>query len=71
MSLKKFAFIAEGDVFTVWSIEPEAADNVEVATRVVAGLQSNPTVIDITDLAHLGIGLNWTFDGTNFIPPAE
>ncbi len=71
MSLKKFAFITENDVFTVWSIDPELAANIDTATRIVAGLQSNPTVVDITDLTDLDIGLGWTYDGVNFVAPAE
>lgn len=71
MSLKKFAFVAGDDVFTVWSIDPETSSDTEIATRIVAGLQSNPKVVDITELTDLNIGLGWTYNGTDFIPPTE
>ena len=36
----------------------------------IAGLQSNPTIIDVTDL-DLQIERGWTYDGQDFHPPVN
>lgn len=66
MSIKKFAFVAEGDVFHTWEISID--ENGHGPEMLIAGLQSNPTVIEVLD-PDLPVGLGWTFDGTNLIPP--
>ncbi len=39
-------------------------------TGYIAGLQSNPQVIDVTDI-DLPIEQGWTYDGENFNPPVD
>jgi hypothetical protein len=54
-------FVVEGDVVGTLHI-PDTAPNYE---RIVAGLSSNPTVIDATSTPDVKFG--WTYDGTNFL----
>jgi hypothetical protein len=68
MSLKRFAFIAEGDVFSILETDPENPEYGPSAGRIVAGMQSNPIVIEITELSDVVVGSVW--DGEKFIPPA-
>jgi hypothetical protein len=68
MAIKKFAFVADNDVFTVWTFDTEGQEDINKVERIIAGLQSDPKIIEILDTT-INVGLNWTFDGTNFIPP--
>ena len=68
MNIKKFAFIAEGDVFHTWNITDE--QHSETIQMLLAGLASNPIVVEIKD-PDLEVDFGWTFDGTNFIPPTD
>ena len=69
MSLKRFAFIAEGDVFSIFETDPDNPDYGPNAARIVAGMQSNPVVIEITDTPNVNIGSIW--NGKEFIAPNE
>lgn len=60
---KVFAFVVDGDVVATFHI-PETAPNYD---RLVAGLSSDPVVIDATNVE--GIQHGWTFDGTTFTAP--
>lgn len=60
-NIKVFAFVVEGDVVGTLHI-PDTAPNYE---RIVAGLSSNPTVIDATSTPDVKFG--WTYDGTSFL----
>jgi hypothetical protein len=66
MSLKRFAFIAGGDVFSIFETDPDNPEYGPNAPRIAAGLQSNPTVVEITDNPEVTIGSAW--DGTTFTP---
>jgi hypothetical protein len=64
-NLKVFAFIVGEDVVGTLHI-PEIAPNYE---RLVAGLSSNPIVVDATDVP--GVEYGWKFDGILFSEPKE
>lgn len=66
MSIKKFAFVAEGDVFHTWELTID--EHGHGPEMLIAGLQSNPIVVEVLD-TNLPVGPGWTFDGTNLIPP--
>lgn len=62
-NVKIFAFVVDNEVIGTIHVSPEAP-NYE---RLVAGLSSNPTVVDTTltpDVKH-----GWVFDGESFINP--
>jgi hypothetical protein len=61
---KVFAFITDGEVFHKWYIE-EDYENPGIAS-LIYGLQSTPTIVDITDLDHEAITSGWTYDGESF-----
>ena len=69
MALHRFAFIVDGEVFTISNISTDDP-NIPQTERVVAGLQSNPIVVEFTDYEG-EVGLGYTWDGTNFTPPQE
>jgi len=63
--IKKFAFVTEGDVFAVWTIDTEdTTENSETASRLLAGMMSNPVIIEIPEDTEVENG--WTWDGTEF-----
>lgn len=68
MSLRKFAFVAEGDVFTTWQFDPEDKSYGPNAEMIIAGLLSNPTIVECTDTLEVGIGYTW--DGKEFKEPS-
>jgi hypothetical protein len=45
------------------------SDGGDATDRMIAALASNPTIIQTTDINH-DIDFGWTYDGTNFNPPA-
>lgn len=64
----KFAFIADGDVFGVISLDENNPNDIrDVEKRCIAGLLSDPKVVPISLDSPVLPG--WTWDGTNFIPP--
>lgn len=63
MEDKRYAFIAEGDVFGFI----EVPGNSLQAERYNAGFNSNATVIDITDNPDVTVG--WIWDGKIFKDP--
>lgn len=65
MATRKFAWIAEGDVFGVFTIVEE--QNPAANARITAGLLSNPIVIEVIDNDSVSEG--WTWDGETFNPP--
>jgi len=62
---KVFAFVVGEDVVATFHI-PDTAPNYD---RLVAGLSSDPVVIDATGVA--GVQFGWKFDGTSFSEPEE
>lgn len=66
MSIKKFAFIAEGDVFHTWEITID--DNGHSPEMLLAGLASNPIIVEVLN-PDMPVGPGWTYDGFNLIPP--
>ena len=66
MTIKKFAGIVNGDIFTVMTIDTEfqGIDGVG-GERIVAGLSSNPIFVEIP--STLDVTINWTWNGTEFV----
>jgi hypothetical protein len=64
---KVFALLADGEVFHKWYIEEDYLNSYMAA--LIYGLQSGPTIVDITDKNHEEISFGWTQDGDSFIPP--
>ena len=64
--LKKYAIIAEGDVFMTISF-----DDADPQTEAwVAGLVSNPVIVEITNDPNIqSIKGGWTWDGNVFAAP--
>ena len=67
MAVRKFVFIAEGDVFMQMLFDDEMSGR--NAAAWAAGLNSNPTVVEVTDNQQIVPG--WSWDGVNFTPPQE
>ncbi len=65
MSLRKFVLIAEGDVFMQIQFDDEVSS--PNAAAWVAGLLSNPVVVDVTNQPEVVSG--WTWDGNSFTAP--
>lgn len=64
MSLNKYAFVVENEVFDVFTV-PEVFTP-EHKARTNAGMQSNPIGMDVTLTPEVCIG--WSWDGSQFIP---
>ncbi len=62
---RKFALIAEGDVFMVLTINDEI--DPEKSERWVAGLNSNPIVVEFS--AGESIDTGWTYSNGEFTQP--
>jgi len=63
---KKYALIAEGDVFMTFSFD----DSMPQTEAWVAGLASSPVIIEITDNPDAdNIRGGWTWNGTEFVAP--
>lgn len=62
---KHFAYIVDGDVAHI--------ERYEISSKmmgIIACLQSNPQIIEVTGDLRSQINLGgWTYDGTNFISP--
>lgn len=65
MAIRRFVFIAEGDIFMQLLFDDESQGVRSQGWS--AGLSSSPIVIDVTDQPDIIPG--WTWDGINFIPP--
>lgn len=66
----KFAFIVDGDVFGVISLDNNNPHDVrDVEKRCIAGLSSDPKVVPIPLDSPVLAG--WTWDGSNFVAPIE
>jgi hypothetical protein len=64
MGIRRFAFVAGTDVFTVFSVD----DNDQVNAAIVAGLSSNPKVIEANNQM---IDVGWKFIDGEFYMPAS
>jgi len=66
MTIKKFAGIVDGDIFTVLTIDTEfqGVDG-EGGQRLVAGLSSNPIFVEIP--SGLDVSIAWSWNGTEFV----
>lgn len=65
----KFAFIVEGDVFGVVSLDENNPNDVkDVEKRCIAGLLSDPKVVPIPIDSQVAPG--WTYKGNTFVPPS-
>lgn len=66
MTIKKFAGIVDGDIFTIVSIDPEfEGQDGQAGARVIAGLNSNPIFVEVPE--ELDVNINWTWNGTEFV----
>lgn len=63
--IRRYVFIAEGDVFMQLQFD-DSIDG-ERSAAWAAGLNSSPTVIEVTDMPDVVPG--WTWDGETFINP--
>jgi len=68
---RKFAFVAEGDVFMVMSFDDTDPENMDPARfqMILAGMASNPQVVEF--MPDQDIGEGWRHDGIGFIRPKE
>lgn len=65
METRRFAFLVGNEAFMQFNVNPSA-----YAEMFIAGLQSNPTVIDITDLdVPEGPITGWVWDGKTLKEP--
>ena len=62
-----FALVTDNEVFHKWYVEEDYSD--PGMASLIYGLQSQPTVVDITDKNHEEINFGWTVNGDNFLPP--
>jgi hypothetical protein len=68
MTIKKFAGIVEGEVFTIVTVDSEFQGNDGVAgDRIIAGFSSDPKFVEIPSESEVTI--EWTWDGNQFISP--
>lgn len=68
MTMKKFAFVVGEDVFAVFKIDRDEPDVIpEKADIIIAGMSSDPKVIEVSEIE--GIDAGWTFDGISFNSP--
>ena len=68
MTLRKFAGIVDGDVFTIYTMDSEFEGiDGQAGERIIAGYLSNPIFVEIPLDAEIGI--NWIWDGTEFKRP--
>lgn len=66
MTVKKFAGIVDGDVFTIISVDDEyQGSDGEAGERIIAGLLSQPIFVEIPE--NLDVNLNWKWNNTEFI----
>jgi hypothetical protein len=66
----KFAFIADGDVFGVFSLDERNPNDIrDVEKRIIAGLSSDPKIVSIPVDSQITSG--WTWDGQEFQPPVS
>jgi hypothetical protein len=63
---RAFALISDGEVFHKWYIEENYSNPYMAA--LIYGLQSGPTIVDITDINHEEIDFGWSYDGESFHP---
>jgi hypothetical protein len=67
VSERVFALVSDGEVFHKWYVK-EKYDEPFMAA-LIYGLQSQPTIVDITDKNYNDINFGWAFDGEEFFPP--
>jgi hypothetical protein len=66
MTIKKFAGIVDGDIFTVMTIDTEyLGSDGQGGERLVAGLSSNPIFVEIP--SDLDVNISWSWNGTEFV----
>lgn len=65
MVLRTFAVVIDGDV--AGAIQLDDTWDSPIIPRMIAALDSDPKIIPSPDDVRFG----WTYDGSNFIPPAE
>lgn len=67
MTIKKFAGIVDGDVFTILTVDGEhrTVEDPNAGPRLVAGFSSDPKIVEIP--SDLDVTVGWTWDGEIFI----
>lgn len=61
--IRRFAWIAEGDVFMMFTFD----DETERGQRWAAGLNSEPIVVEVDAESQVKFG--WTYSNGEFSPP--
>jgi len=64
--LKTYAIVIDNEVAGRIMVVVAGSED---ATRMAAALSSNPTIIETTEI-NPEIDFGWSYDGTDFIPPA-
>jgi len=65
MAIKKFAGVVDGDIFTILTVDSEfEGTDGQAGERLIAGFQSNPTIIEIP--SSLDVEVGWIWDGQTF-----
>lgn len=66
MTIKKFAGIVDGDIFTILAVDDEhQGEDGEAGNRIISGLKSQPIFVEIP--SDLNVTLGWTWNGTSFV----
>lgn len=64
---KYYAVVVDNEVAVRLIIVSDGSDDLE---RMTSALSSNPKIIETTKI-NPEIDFGWSYDGTDFIPPAE
>ena len=65
MVLRTFAVVVDGDVAGTISLDDTW--EAPVVPRMIAALDSDPKIVPSPEEVQFG----WSYDGSNFLPPAE
>ena len=66
MTIKKFAGIVNGDIFTVMTINTEfQGTDGQGGERLAAGFSSNPIFVEVP--SDLDVNIAWSWNGTEFV----
>lgn len=66
MGIKRFAFLSDQDVFTVFALDEDVIQH----QPIIAGLRSKPTIVEVDDGDIRQIGLGWKYFENEFYAPA-
>lgn len=70
MTIRKFAGIVDKEIFTIFNLDSEFQGIDGIAgERIIAGYLSEPKFVEIPTDSE--VTLDWTWDGTSFVPPSQ